>query len=120
MYDKLVILSPFHIPPKKEGRMKGERSSQTGFQPVFYYRKIIPPSNKLIFTITFCRLKLTTCFCFMDAMFVFITNLSNLSPVFINEKNQLFKIASNQSYIFLVFVLCCLTVFLLYYKIYHF
>ena len=40
MYDKLVILFPFLIPPKKNaGRMKGERSSQTGFQPFFLLPK---------------------------------------------------------------------------------
>ena len=37
MYDKIVILFPFLIPPKKNGgRMKGEKSSQTGFQQVFF------------------------------------------------------------------------------------
>ena len=36
MYDKLVILSSFFSTPlKNEGRIKRERRSHTGFQPIF-------------------------------------------------------------------------------------
>ena len=51
MYDKLGFLSPFLIPPShNEGRMKGERSSQIGFHPVFHNLKIIHPmSFKFLF-----------------------------------------------------------------------
>ena len=37
----MVVISPFLTPLKNEGKIKSERSSQTGFQPVFYYRKDI-------------------------------------------------------------------------------
>ena len=48
MYDKLVILSPFLIPPKKnEGTMKGEISSQTGFNQCFLLPKNYSPQPVL-------------------------------------------------------------------------
>ena len=47
MYDKLVvvILFPFLIPPKKWARIKGERSSHTGFQPVSLLLKTYSPKK---------------------------------------------------------------------------
>ena len=43
MYDKLVILFHFLIPLKKDGRIKGEKNSKTGFLP-----KIIKPTWKCV------------------------------------------------------------------------
>ena len=40
MYDKLVIISPFLIPPNK-GRMKGKEVAKQVFNHFFYNRKMI-------------------------------------------------------------------------------
>ena len=47
MYNKLVILPSFLIPPylKKEGGMKGERSGQSGFQYFFFIFKNYSPNT---------------------------------------------------------------------------
>ena len=44
MYDKLIILSPFLISLKKEGRLNGDSSSQTVFfQPVIFNADSVKP-----------------------------------------------------------------------------
>ena len=49
MCDKLVIISPFLYPPKKEGRKKGERRSKNGFQTVFFVNQKLFTEMNLYF-----------------------------------------------------------------------